>query len=167
MDIRLFCYRCFVFLGLWVGYEAQNGNQTTHQRTDDVEEAEGQIHQCRDAEHGALRHAAGSPRYEYGGDRGGIFRTAAQQLWSIATCRIFLLVDGGVHDDAEELVAHHQVEQYARCHGGANERHGAVDAYAGIAHGLLDHLLEDAPFHLVNAHAKGHAYGGGYHEGYL
>ena len=40
MDIRFFCYRCFVFLGLWVGYEAQNGNQTTHQRTDDVEEAQ-------------------------------------------------------------------------------------------------------------------------------
>ena len=27
----------------WVGYEAKDGNQTTHQRTDDVEEAEGEI----------------------------------------------------------------------------------------------------------------------------
>ena len=43
MDIRLFCCRCFVFPGLWVGYEAKDGNQTTHQRTDDVEEAEGEI----------------------------------------------------------------------------------------------------------------------------
>ena len=58
MDIRLFCYRCFVFLGLWVGYEAQNGNQTTHQRTDDVEEAEGKIDQGRDAKNCTLRHTA-------------------------------------------------------------------------------------------------------------
>ena len=27
MDIRLFRCRCFVFLGLWVGYEAKDGNQ--------------------------------------------------------------------------------------------------------------------------------------------
>ena len=58
MDIRLFCYRCFVFLGLWGGYEAQNGNQTTHQRTDDVEEAEGKIDQSRDAKNCTLRHTA-------------------------------------------------------------------------------------------------------------
>ena len=58
MDIRFFCYRCFVFLGLWVGYEAQNGNQTTHQRTDDVEEAEGKIDQGRDAKNCTLRHTA-------------------------------------------------------------------------------------------------------------
>ena len=43
MDIRLLRCRCFVFPGLWVGYEAKDGNQTTHQRTDDVEEAEGEI----------------------------------------------------------------------------------------------------------------------------
>ena len=43
MDIRLFRYRCFAFLGLWFGYETQNGNQTTHQRTDDIEETEGEI----------------------------------------------------------------------------------------------------------------------------
>ena len=34
MDIRLLRCRCFVFPGLWVGYEAKDGNQTTHQRTD-------------------------------------------------------------------------------------------------------------------------------------
>ena len=60
MDIRLFCCRCIVLLGLGLGYEAQNSYQTTHQRTDDVEEAEGEIDQCRDAENRTLRHTAGS-----------------------------------------------------------------------------------------------------------
>ena len=37
MDIRLFHCRCFVLLGLGLGYEAQNSYQTTHQWADDVE----------------------------------------------------------------------------------------------------------------------------------
>ena len=65
MDIRLFCCRCFVFLGLWVGYEAKDGNQTTHQRTDDVEEAEGEIDKCRDTKNRTLRHTAGCPWNRY------------------------------------------------------------------------------------------------------
>ena len=132
-------------------HETENRYQATHQWADDIEEAEGQIYQCRDAEHSALCHTAGSPRHEYGGDRGRIFRATAQQLWSIATCRIFLLVNGGIHDDAEELVAHHQVEQYARCHGGANERHGAVDA--------LQENVGDGVEHVARHHARAETHG--------
>ena len=65
MDIRLFRCRCFVFLGLGLGYETQNSYHTTHQWTDDVEEAEGEIHQCRDAENRTLRHTAGCPWNRY------------------------------------------------------------------------------------------------------
>ena len=78
MDIRLFCCRCFVFPGLWVGYEAKDGNQTTHQRTDDVEEAEGEI----------------------------------DKLVFHLLC-IFILVDRCIHNNAQELVTHNEIEQDA------------------------------------------------------
>ena len=93
MDIRFFCYRCFVFLGLWVGYEAQNGNQTTHQRTDDVEEAEGELDKCRDTKNRTLRHTAGCPWNQYTRYGSAILCTSAQEFRSIASFGIFILIE--------------------------------------------------------------------------
>ena len=121
MDIRLFCYRCFVFLGLWVGYEAQNGNQTTHQRTDDVEEAEGKIDQGRDAKNCTLRHTAGCPWNQHARYGSAILCTSAQEFRSVTSFGILILVDRCIHDDAQKLVAHNEIEQYARCHGTADK----------------------------------------------
>ena len=117
MDIRLFHCRCFVFLGLRLGYEAQNSYQTTHQRTDDVEEAEGEIDQCRDAENRTLRHTAGCPWNQYACYGSTILCTPAQEFWTVASFSIFILVDRCIHDDAQKLVAHNEIEQYTRCHG--------------------------------------------------
>lgn len=50
----------------------------THQRTDEVEEAVGQIGQCGYTENGGLCHAAGIPRDKYGSDGYGIFGRTAQ-----------------------------------------------------------------------------------------
>lgn len=49
------------------------------------------------------------------------------------------------------MVAHHQVEQYARCHGGANERHGAVDA--------LQENVGDGVEHVARHHARAETHG--------
>lgn len=113
MDIRLFCYRCFVFLGLWVGYEAQNGNQTTHQRTDDVEEAEGKIDQGRDAKDCTLRHTAGCPWNQHARHGSTILCTSAQEFRSVTSFGILILVDRCIHDDTQELVTHYEIEQDA------------------------------------------------------
>ena len=110
----LFSYFNFSFSNfrLRLRYETENCHQATHQWTDDVEEAEGQIDESRNAKYRTLRHTACRPRHEYGGDRGRVLCASAQQFWSIASCGIFLLVDGSIHDDGEELVAHHEIEQY-------------------------------------------------------
>ena len=121
MDIRLFHCRGFVLLGLGLGYEAQNSYQTTHQRTDDVEEAEGEIHQCRDAENRALRHTAGCPWNQYARYGSTILCTSAQEFRAVASFCIFILVDRCIHDDTQELVAHNEIEQYTRCHGTADK----------------------------------------------
>ena len=121
MNIRLFFYRCFVFLGLRFRYEAQNGNQAAHQRTDDVEEAEGKIDQGRDAKNCALRHTAGSPWNQYARHGSTILCTSAQQLRSVTSFGILILVDRCIHDDAQELVTHNEIEQDARCHGTADK----------------------------------------------
>ena len=113
MNIRLFCYRCFVFLGLWIGYKAQNGNQTTHQRTDDVEEAEGEIDQSRDAKNCTLRHTAGSPWNQHACHGSTILCTSAQEFRSVTSFSILILVDRCIHDDTQELVTHNEIEQDA------------------------------------------------------
>ena len=121
MDIKLFHCRCFVLLGLGLGYEAQNSYQTTHQWTDDVEEAEWEIHQCRDAENRTLRHTAGCPWNQYARYGSTILCTSAQEFRTVASFSIFILVDRCIHDDTQELVAHNEIEQYTRCHGTADK----------------------------------------------
>ena len=129
MNIRLFCYRCFVFLGLWIGYKTQNGNQTTHQRTDDVEEAEGEINQSRDAKNCTLRHTAGSPWNQHARHGSTILCTSTQEFWSVTSFSILILVDRCIHDNTQELVTHYEIEQDARCHGTADKRDSTVDAF--------------------------------------
>lgn len=46
----LFCH----LLRLWLRYESEDCHQVTHQWADDIEEAERQIYQSRDAEHTVL-----------------------------------------------------------------------------------------------------------------
>lgn len=113
MDIRLFCCRCFVFLGLWIGYKAKDGNQTTHQRTDDVEEAEGEIDKCRDTKNRTLRHTAGCPWNQYARYGSAILCTSAQEFRTIASFGIFILIDRCIHNNAQELVTHYEIEQDA------------------------------------------------------
>ena len=113
MDIRLFRCRCFVFLGLWIGYEAKDGNQTTHQRTDDVEEAEGEIDQGRDTKNRTLRHTAGCPWNQYARYGSAILCTSAQEFRTIASFGIFILIDRCIHNNAQELVTHNEIEQDA------------------------------------------------------
>lgn len=67
---------------------AQHGDGDGHQGRDDVEEAVGQVGERGDMQHQRLRHAAGVPRHEDGGDGGGVLRRAAQQAAFVA----FLLV---------------------------------------------------------------------------
>ena len=62
----LFCH----LLRLGLRYESEDCHQATHQWADDIEEAERQIYQGRDAEHGALRHTASRPWCEHGGNGG-------------------------------------------------------------------------------------------------
>ena len=131
--------------------ETEYRHEAAHDRADDIEEAERQIDEGRNAQDGALRHTAGGPRHEYRGYRGAIFRASTQQLGLVATCRILLLVDAGVHDDAEELVAHHEIEEHARCHGAANQRYGAVDA--------LEEYLGDGMEHAARHHARTETHG--------
>ena len=113
MDIRLFSCRCFVFPGLWVGYEAKDGNQTTHQRTDDVEEAEGEIDKCRDTKNRTLRHTAGCPWNQYARYGSAILCTTAQEFRTVASFGILILVDRCIHNNAQELVTHYEIEQDA------------------------------------------------------
>ena len=107
---------------LWFWHKSQYCHQATHDRTYNIEEAEGQIDQSRYAKHRALRHAACCPRHQYGSDRGRVLGRPTQQFRTIATLGILVVIDRNVHDDRQELVAHNQVEQYARSHRGAYQR---------------------------------------------
>lgn len=129
-----------LILWFWLWYEAQYRNKTAHDRTDDIEKAEWQIYECRDAEHGALCHAASRPWHQHGGYRSGILGTTAQQFWTITSLLILFLVDGGIHDDGEELVTHHQIEQHTGCYRRTNERHSAVDALQEYASDGMEHV---------------------------
>ena len=57
----------------------QHGDEDGHQRRDDVEEAVGKVLDGGDFQHQGLGHAAGVPRYEHGGDGGGVFGGAAEE----------------------------------------------------------------------------------------
>ena len=51
--------------------------KNAHKRADEVEKAVGQVGECRDTQYRSLRHAAGVPRDEHGGDSRRIFDGAA------------------------------------------------------------------------------------------
>ena len=53
---------------------ANGGHEDGHQRTEQVEEAVGQIGEGGDAQHGGLRHTAGVPRHEHGLDGAKVSR---------------------------------------------------------------------------------------------
>ena len=54
------------------------------QRTDDVEEAEGEIDKCRDTKNRTLRHTAGCPWNQYARYGSAILCTSAQEFRTIA-----------------------------------------------------------------------------------
>ena len=97
----------------WVGYEAKDGNQTTHQRTDDIEEAEGEIDKCRDTKNRTLRHTAGCPWNQYARYGSAILCTSAQEFRTVASFGILILIDRCIHNNAQELVTHNEIEQDA------------------------------------------------------
>lgn len=99
--------RVGLFFRLWLRYEPKDGNQTAHQRTDDVEETEREINECRNAENRTLCHSAGSPWNQYARNGSTILRTSAQEFRPVSTFGIFILVDRCIHDDTQKLVAHH------------------------------------------------------------
>lgn len=119
--LTIFRYTCLLFFWLWFRYEPKNGNQAAHQRTDDVEEAERKINECRDAKNRTLRHSAGRPRNQYTRNGSTILRTSAQEFRTVASFGIFILIDRSVHDDTQELVTHYEIEQNTGCHRTAYE----------------------------------------------
>ena len=88
----LFCH----LLRLGLRYESEDCHQATHQWADDIEEAERQIYQGRDAEHGTLRHTASRPWYEHGGNGGANERY----------CAVDALLEN-VGDGVEHIDSHH------------------------------------------------------------
>ena len=134
--------RILCFFGFWCGfrYKAEDGDEARHERTDDVEETEGQVHHCGDAEHGTLRHAACCPRNEDGGDGGTVFGAAAEQFGTVASTFVFLAKNGGVHDDSQELVTHNHIQEYAASYRGAHKADGAVDGAEQEACEAVQHI---------------------------
>ena len=104
------------------------GDGDGHQRGDDVEETVGKVLQRGDLQHHRLRHAAGVPRHQHGGDGGGILGGTAQQASFIPFVFVQLLEDVAGQHDAEVLVAGGHVGKEARAHRGGNQRAAAADA---------------------------------------
>ena len=70
-----------------------------HQRTDQVEEAEGGVSEGRDREDGGLGHAAAGPGEERRGDRGGILDGTAEQTSFVTAVAEGLAEDVGSQQD--------------------------------------------------------------------
>ena len=83
---------------------ADGGNSDAHQRTDDIEEAIGQIGEGRHTQDGGLRHTATAPGDKGRGNGGTIFYAAAQEAFFVASTVIHTLEHIGGKDDAQVLV---------------------------------------------------------------
>ena len=80
---------------------------------DEVEEAIGEIGDCRYAEDSGLGHAASVPGYKYGGHGNGIFSGAAQQAAFVTVTVIYVLEHVAGEDDGDVLVGGGHVEEKA------------------------------------------------------
>lgn len=121
-------------------YFAKQSEENAHDGTDDVEEAEGEIDEGGDAEHCGLCHAACRPRHEDRSDGRGVFGGTAEEFGLVPSVSIFFLIDGCVHDDGEELIAHDEIEQYARQDCGGDEREGVGDGFEQNASETAEHI---------------------------
>ena len=88
-----------------------------HQGTDEVEEAIGEIGDCRYAEDSGLGHAASVPGYKYGGHGNGIFSGAAQQAAFVTVAVIYVLEHVAGEDDGDVLVGSGNIEEQTGCYG--------------------------------------------------
>ena len=71
-----------------------------HQGAQVIEETIREIGQRRHTQHRRLCHAARVPRYQYRGDRGGIFCGTAQQSRLVALFLIHLFIDIDIQHDS-------------------------------------------------------------------
>ena len=138
-----------------------------HQRTDQVEEAEGGVSEGRDREDGGLGHAAAGPGEERRGDRGGILDGTAEQTSFVTAVAEGLAEDVGSQQDGQVLVRDDAIEGRAR-HDGRCDQSGtgagegvqqlgeAGDHAAGLHAGAEAHRAEDQEHRVEHAqHAAG------------
>ena len=146
-----------LLLGCSFYLPTDGGYEDAHQRTEEVEEAVGQIDECGYAEYGRLGHTTGVPGDEHGGDGGCVFGGAAQEARFKTLSAEGLFVHVCCQDDGDELVACGEVEEEACADGGGDEAETAVrhtdddlgDAgnhTAGYHCGAEEHGAEDEPY---------------------
>lgn len=132
-----------------------------HQRRENVEETEGEVHEGWHAEHGALRHAAGVPRHEHGGDGHGVLGGAAEQPPLVALTVVDVAEHVARQQYAQVLVGDGDVEHETRGGGAAHERRAPLDE--------VDEQSCDAAHHACSRHGAAEAHGadnepdGGHH----
>ena len=145
-----------LFDGLSLYLPTDGGYEDAHQRTEEVEEAVGQIDKCGYSEHGRLGHTAGVPMDEYGGDGSCVFCGATQEARFETLAAEGLFVHVGCQYDGYELVACGEVEEETRADGRGHETEAAVchadddlgDAdnhTTGYHRGTEEHGAEDEP----------------------
>ena len=86
-------------------------NKDTHERTDKVKEAIGEVGEGGYAEDGGLGHTAGVPRDEHGGYSDGIFGSTAQETALVAASVVDVLEHIASEDDGYVLVGSGNIEE--------------------------------------------------------
>lgn len=127
------------------------GYKDAHQRTEEVEEAVGQINKGGDTENGRLGHTACVPRDEHGCDRCRVFCGSAQEARFETLAAVCLFIHVGSQDNGYELVACGEIEEETRADGGGHETEAAV------CH--ADDDLGDADNHTTGYHRRTEEHG--------
>lgn len=130
---------------------ASGGHQNTHQRADEIEEAERQVGQCGYTQDGGLRQAARVPGNQDGGDGDRIFGGAAQQAAFVALPLVDVAEHVAQQDDADVLVGRGNVQEEAR-----EDRRGyGADTILDETHAYG----RDAAQHAAGRHGAAEAHG--------
>ena len=130
--LRIICVNSF-------NLPADDSDNDAHQRTNQVEETIGKIGESGHAQHRRLRHTAGVPGDEHGGDGGRILGGTAQQPRLVALLAVHIFIHVGIKDDRDELVARGDIEEDACADSRRHQTDTAADETDDDPRDTVDH----------------------------